>query len=218
MARRQAPDAERLLDDLSKAIALIKSRPPTRAPRLPDMIDSRKTRESIGYTKAKQNANPRTWVWLALGFHAAATVLHDHADSVPNNSRPFALNAGYSLELVLKAILAQNGDSTPDKHGHNLVKLCELAGIQLTLDQITTIEDFEQIIVWLGRYPAPKKEEAWDNYNDVLLPKTMIKETTRVGNTTVGSTRVNPATFANWQNYKKLWDMCIENVDPKFMT
>ena len=92
--------------------------------------------------------------------------------------------------------------------------MCETANVDLSPDQITTLEDFKEIVIWLGRYPAPNKEEDWDRYHDVHFPKTIIREMTSKGGATIRTTRVNPATFANWENYKRIWDACFAKIDP----
>src|SRR5712691_2511756 len=97
------------------------------------MIDRKKIRETIGYTRERQVANSATWYSLANAFHAAAKVLHDFRDRIPNDSRPFALNAAYSIELVLKGILAQKRAAIPDDGGgHDLCSLCVKAKVGLS--------------------------------------------------------------------------------------
>jgi hypothetical protein len=183
------------------------------------MVDRKKTREKIGYTAAAQNKNPAVWLWLARGFHAAAEVLHDNQERIPGNSRPFALNAGYSLELLFKGLIAQKGLGIPsDASGHDLCGLRAKAGVKLTKDQLTTLQDFKEIVVWLGRYPGPNKEEAWDYYHDVLLQKNELRVSTIVEGKTVGAVRANPATFSNWENYKRIWDIGFGMVDVRFKT
>lgn len=183
------------------------------------MINRKKTRERLGYTATAQNNNPAVWLWLARGFRAAAEVLRDHQERISGNSRPFALNAGYSLELLFKGLIAQNGKGIPSgKSGHNLLSLSEKAGVRLTKDQLTTLEDFTEIIIWLGRYPGPNEEQRWDHYHDVLLEKNVLRSTTTSEGKTVSSVRANPATFSNWENYKRIWDVGFEMVDARFKT
>ena len=180
------------------------------------VIDRKKTREKLGYTATSQNKNPTVWFWLARGFRAAAEVLHDNEERIPRNSRPFALNAGYSLELLFKGLIAQKGLGIPsDASGHDLRDLSAKAGVKLTKDQLTTLEEFKEIIVWLGRYPGPNKEERWDHYHDVLLEKNVLRATTTIDGKTVSSVRANPATFSSWENYKRIWDIGFEMVDAK---
>src|SRR4051812_11338844 len=77
-------------------------------------------REKLGHTHQKQMANAAAWHSLARSFHRAAKILNEFADSIPSDSRPFAFNAGLSLELVFKAILAKKQLAIPSgNRGHD---------------------------------------------------------------------------------------------------
>lgn len=179
-------------------------------------MDRKKIRAKIGYTAEAQNQKPSTWLWLARGFHNAAEVLHVNADRVTGNSKPFALNAGYSLELLFKCLIAEKGVAIPDDaSGHNLGSLSEKAGVQLSKDQLITLEQFTETIVWLGRYPGPKgpkKEAKWDHYQDVLRPKVELRGTMMHEGKSATFVKANPATFSNWENYNSIWDAAIKLV------
>lgn len=83
-------------------------------------------------------------------------------------SPPFRLNAGLSIELLLKAIVKIL--DRPEKPLHNLNELCQYVGIKVS-DDITAILDvLTESIIWDGRYPVPlrlaqweKASQAWSN-------------------------------------------------------
>ena len=170
------------------------------------MADLKKIREIVGYTRQRQVADADTWFGLAESFSLAAKLLHEFQERIPSDSRPFALNAAFSIELVLKSILAQKGLPIPDgASGHDLCALCAKACVKLNEKQNSTLELLTSTIVWAGRYPGPKNEEQWDDYQDRVLEKHIIRS--RRGNTF--SVVANPETFPNWENYVRIWEACV---------
>jgi HEPN domain-containing protein len=170
------------------------------------MVDWKRFRESIGYTQALQSKDANKWHSLALGYHAAAEILEEFRDRIPHDSRPFAFNAALSLELVLKSVLARKGVDIPNNaNGHDLRLLADRAKVALAENQKLTLELFTETIIWSGRYPAPKNEMKWDDYQDRILEAHIVRST--VGN--VSSTMANRDTFPNWENYSKIWAICI---------
>lgn len=170
------------------------------------MIDRKKFRESIGYTQARQSKDYEAWRSLASGYYAATRVLNEHREAIPNDLRPFALNAGLSLELMFKSILAKNKLCIPHgMDGHDLNALSEKAGLKFSSNQKLTLELLTEAIVWSGRYPAPKKEQRWDDYQDRIFEAHVVRQT--MG--TVSSAKANPSTFPNWENYSAIWEACL---------
>jgi HEPN domain-containing protein len=144
--------------------------------------------------------DPAAWFRLASSFHLAAILLDNHAYQIPDDSRPFALNAALSLELLFKAILAKQAKEIPT-NSHDLKRLCSLAEVQISQHQILTLDMMAEELVWAGRYPAPKQVEKFDNFHDVTMEKHVIRAQT--GNTF--STRANPLTFPTIENYEAIW-------------
>jgi HEPN domain-containing protein len=170
------------------------------------MRDKKKIRETVGYTQKQLTADPAVWYRTAKSFNAAANLLHEFQSRVPGDSRPFVMNAALSLELILKSILAKNATTIPDgADGHNLCALCERAKVGLSEKQMTTLELLTETIIWAGRYPGPKNEKRWDDYQDRILEKHIVRSTK--GN--VSSTVANRETFPTWENYKKIWESCV---------
>jgi hypothetical protein len=170
------------------------------------MIDRKKTRDVVGYTRAEQAVSAEAWFHVANSFHAAAQLLSEFSERVPADSRPFALNAALSLELVFKAILAKRCKPIPEKAGgHDLVRLCKDANVELNAHQHATLEILTETIVWAGRYPTPKNDERWDDYHDRIIEKHVIRS--QRGN--VFQVMANPHSFPNWVNYQGIWNSCV---------
>ncbi|CEG10625.1 hypothetical protein BN961_04065 [Afipia felis] len=172
------------------------------------MTDWKNIRKSVGYTQAIQSKDATQWHSLARGYRAAAEILNEFSDRIPSDSRPFALNAALSIELILKSILARKTIAIPTT-GHDLVHLSDLSGVALSDNQKLTLELLTETIVWSGRYPAPKNEQRWDNYQDKILESHIIRRT--VGN--VSSVMASPETFPDWKNYLKIWAACNAEFD-----
>jgi HEPN domain-containing protein len=181
------------------------------AARLPDQLSkgrhvrSRKEiREAIGWTYETQLDDPLAWYREASAFHDAAVVLYNHEDRF---TLVFAFNAGLSLELALKAILASKGTKIPTTH--KLPQLAALAKIEVDDDQKSTLEVFATIIEWSGRYPAPTNKSKWDDYHDRILESHTVRE--QSGNRYM--TIANRKRFPSFENYTKLWAICDKEFD-----
>jgi hypothetical protein len=178
------------------------------------MIDRKKMRDVVGYTRAEQAVSAEAWFRVANSFHAAAQLLSEFSERVPADSRPFALNAALSLELVFKAILAKRCEPIPETAGgHDLVRLCKDTSVELNTHQQATLELLTETIVWAGRYPTPKKDEHWDDYHDRIFEKHVIRS--QHGN--VSQVMANPESFPDWDNYQKIWNSCVlsfESISP----
>jgi HEPN domain len=172
------------------------------------MIDWKKYRESIGYTQAKMSKNTRAWHDLAVGYHSAAEILNEFADRIPHDTRQFAFNAALSIELILKAILAKKLTDIPNR-GHDLLALCDTALVPISDNHRKTLDLLTATLVWSGRYPAPNKEEKWDEYQDFTFESHIVRAT--VGN--VSSSMANRDTFPDWNNYSKIWAICVAEYE-----
>jgi hypothetical protein len=170
------------------------------------MIDWKKYRESIGYTQARVSKDAKAWHSLALGYRAAAELLDEFRDRIPSDTRPFAFNAALSIELILKAILAQKCIGIPSRgDGHDLLVLSDKASVMLSDNQRRTLDLLTATIIWSGRYPAPNTKTKWDEYQDITFESHVVRTT--IGN--VSSVMANRDTFPDWNNYSKIWDVCV---------
>lgn len=174
------------------------------------MNDRKRIRETIGYTRDGQVANADAWYSGAKGFRAAAEVLNGYGDRIPGDTRPFAFNAALSLELIFKGILIRRNLPVPDgPSGHDLVSLCAKADVNLSDNQKITLELLSETIVWAGRYPAPKTEKRWNEYQDVIFEKHVIRSSTE----NRFSLMANRDTFPDWENYLKIWNVCVAEFE-----
>jgi hypothetical protein len=170
------------------------------------MVDWKKFRESTGYTQAKMSKNAAAWHRLAVGYNLAAGILNELRDRIPSDTRQFAFNAGLSLELILKAILARKQIDIPTRAaGHDLVGLSELASVPITDNQRQTLDLLTATVIWSGRYPTPNSEAKWDEYQDVTFEAHVVR--------TANSAMANRNTFPDWNNYSKIWNICVAEYD-----
>jgi HEPN domain-containing protein len=166
------------------------------------MVDWKKYRESIGYTQAKVSKDAKAWHALAFGYHRAAELLNEFPARVPRDTRQFAFNAAISIELILKAILARKLIDIPNRFGgHDLLALSDMAVVRVSENQRKTLDLLTATIIWSGRYPAPNTEAKWDEYQDFTFESHVIR--------TKRSTMANRDTFPDWNNYSKIWAICI---------
>jgi hypothetical protein len=174
------------------------------------MIDWKRYRESIGYTQAKVSKDAKAWHALALGYHRAAELLNEFPDRIPRDTRPFAFNAALSIELILKAILAKKLVEIPNRiGGHDLLSLAGMAMVPINEHQKKTLDLLSATIIWSGRYPAPNTASKWDEYQDFTFESHVVHST--VGN--VSTAMANRDTFPDWNNYSKIWSVCITEFE-----
>jgi hypothetical protein len=164
------------------------------------VLEGKQIRNIIGYTHSNQLKKHDVWYNSAISFYEAALVIHDNDERITSSTRVFVFNAGLSIELILKAILAAK--RLKIRQTHNLQQLAKEAGVNFNC---ALLKVFTTSITWLGRYPVPNKESDWDDYNDILLEKISIHE--HEGNTY--RTLINPDTFPTIENYKIVWEACL---------
>ena len=160
-------------------------------------LSRKKVREITGYTSFKVGSDPENWMNRASTFKMAAELIAKDDEYSP--PIPYYYNAGISLELILKAIAIAKGKTF--EPNHRLNDLCKLIGINITYDQECTLELLSEFIVWSGRYPVPKKEGQWDNYQDVVQEKHIKRE--REDN--VGRVIADKSRFPALRNYQDLY-------------
>ena len=156
-----------------------------------------KAREICGFTFDKERSNETTWYNFAVSFHEGASILYHHEARI----LVFLFNSALSIELLFKAIVVANKSDI--RFDHNLLDLANLAEISFSDSQKKTLELMSEILLWKGRYPTPTNAGRWNNFQDNVLEKHIIRE--RNGN--VGVTRANPETFPSPENYEVLWNI-----------
>jgi HEPN domain-containing protein len=143
------------------------------------MRASKRIRQIVGRTRQKQIADTARWYSLAKSFYEAAKVLDQYRDRIPSDTRPFAFNAALSLELIFKAILAKKKLTIPSgKSGHDLRVLCKNAGVNVSTQQMITLELMTEELIWAARYPVPNTEERMDDYHDRIFEKHVVRSST----------------------------------------
>ena len=164
-------------------------------------MDKRKKRRIAQHTFANQQSNEDSWYDFAVSFHQGANILSLHKDSIRKGQLVFLLNAALSIELLLKALIVAKGGVA--RQDHKLRDLAHDAEVAFSKSQKVTLDFLSEVLIWSGRYPVPKTEEAWDHYYDHVLERHMIRE--REEN--VWRVRKNPETFPSVENYEVLWNL-----------
>jgi HEPN domain-containing protein len=161
-------------------------------------LNKKRIRETTGYTFFEVRSDHENWISRARAFKVAAELIAGDEYSPPV---PYYYNAGISLELILKAIAIAKGQIF--KTNHRLNELCQLVGINVSNDQKCTLELLSELIVWSGRYPAPKSAGQWDNYHDVVQEKHIVRK--HEGNAWL--VIANRERFPTLDNFKGLWNI-----------
>jgi hypothetical protein len=80
---------------------------------------------------------------------------------------PYLLLSGLAFENLLKGLLVSKDPEIVrgkmnwniSKGGHDLKKLCDLANILVSAEDLSILEARTEAILWAGRYPVPKFHE-----------------------------------------------------------
>jgi HEPN domain-containing protein len=122
------------------------------------MTDERET-GAAGPAFEPRLEDPGLWYERAFRFREAAAVLHE-ACARHEGLLPVAVyNAAVSLDLLLAAILAEQGQS---QDHHDLGRMAARIGVGLAEDQRAALGLFSDVLGRLGRYRAPGGEGARD--------------------------------------------------------
>jgi HEPN domain-containing protein len=151
-----------------------------------------------------RKSDAAAWYSGALLFFEAAQVLHDAQLS---GGRVFSYNAGMSLEIIFKSILARKQIDIPPIH--ILRTLATMASLQFDQHQNEMLEFLTECIVWAGRYPVPKNAEQFKKYNDEVVERHIIR-TSVPGRTYV---TLNPKNDPCWPNYLRVWNICVAEFE-----
>jgi hypothetical protein len=122
------------------------------------MADERET-GTAGPAFEPRLEDPGLWYERAVRFREAAAVLHE-ACAQREELLPVAVyNAAVSLDLLLAAILAEQGE--PQDH-HDLGRMAARVGVGLAEERRAALGLFSDVLGRLGRYRAPGGGEAHD--------------------------------------------------------
>lgn len=183
-------------------VAIIKKRSRSREA----IMHRKEIRRQSGYTHNNQIANYDLWYKSALSFHEAAKILYENESfsDAHFSSVHFFYNSAISIELIIKAILSKKAIKVPMHH--KLRKLSDLTLISLDEDQLLILGYWEEAICWLGRYPAPKTQAEWDNFQDNIFEQMVIR--TRHSNT--HNICINTNRDPSMENYIKIWKAYLD--------
>jgi hypothetical protein len=156
----------------------------------------------MAYTHARELADHTSWYGGAVSYHEAAIILYEAKDRIHAGFRVFAFNAALSLELIIKAVLTAESKPFPKKHALRL--LADLAQLQLSPDQLLTLDLLSEVLIWRGKYPTPILAKQWDNFHVSILEPHLVRS--QSGN--VSTTAVNGQTFPSKENYVRIWNIC----------
>ena len=113
---------------------------------------------------------------------------------------------GLSLEVMAKAVIASKG--LPIVETHILTKLFDGAGLAIDEDEAAILHYLTESVVWLGRYPVPKKEEHYDAFHDDRMEALTIREQSTGHRSVRLNPRRNPRDVGSI--WKKLLDAYVE--------
>lgn len=117
----------------------------------------------------------------------------------------FAMNAGLSIELLLKAILVADlkGDFEKLPHTHDLHALANKAGVLKLLNenQHSLLQILSEFILWIGKYPVGRTEGKTEASMHVMGKMMRVISPDSKLNIMVS----NGNTWPNWDNYNALW-------------
>lgn len=170
---------------------------------------------------AKDKGHPNHWFNRSLDLHAAAGAvwyaMHDGEQAAKSSlgmgpwfsmglacEPVYHMLCGLSLELGLKAIIAQQGEK-PQKQ-HTLSNLARDAGMELSDKQNRKLEYLSQSIIWAGRYPTPLKEtdENLKQFYELEM-KVLTDKDPRFKHLPI---RIRNNAL-DWEDFHSLWEMVV---------
>lgn len=112
----------------------------------------------------------------------------------------FRLNAGLAVELLFKAcIVKRDGHCENLRRSHRLNDLANDAGFKATDAQRRLLDVMTEYVYWMGRYPAPKSREEFENTRKIL-------DRQRMRSPSGFGTTADPDASFSLENYSRLWD------------
>lgn len=112
---------------------------------------------------------------------------------------------GLSLELIMKAILAQRGLSPIEFKGHKFENLHRLLGMPLKKDRLKLLAFYEASLVWAARYPTPLDANDEKLLSYYKLASDVLTKPTRGGPPGVLKLKISSG-VTDWAHFVKLWD------------
>jgi HEPN domain-containing protein len=145
------------------------------------------------------------WVNRAVAHNKATLSLFRTQESRKSGLKdPCFLLAGLSIELLIKAILVKtNQKFEVADANHKLSNLLKKTKIELDEDQQVTIKFFEESILWLSKYPAPKNKKNKEFDLEQLFFQKSTKSLFRPRS-------ANEKSWPSRKNYVKIWQKLVK--------
>jgi len=110
-------------------------------------------------------------LWLSMDKEYKSTFsrklgLGQGYDLGVSNIHVFYMLFGLSFELLFKSILVLRNPKQKIPETHNLLLLAEHIDIILESNERSILDLLSEYIIWVAKYPIPKKEKEMDSYYD----------------------------------------------------
>jgi hypothetical protein len=170
------------------------------------LYERRRKHSLYWFNKSSDLRGAAAAVWLSMDGELAETVV-DRANLGGGFNMGVAVApvygmlCGMSLELVFKAIAVQLGQ-TVNESTHDLLEHIKATGLAYTKEQKALLKIFSHAATWEGRYPAPKREAAMDEFkklvNANLFDRAPISEGSKLS-------VMRPNGALGWDGFSELW-------------
>lgn len=121
----------------------------------------------------------------------------------------FAMNAGLSLELLLKAIWIEGFEDNfrEMRYNHNLVDWAKKTKLweRLNQDQQVILELLTPCIKWLAKYPAVRTDDEYFATHDLF--RKQYKPSPKASKSTLAIQVFDKNRSINWKNYNSIWQI-----------
>jgi hypothetical protein len=112
---------------------------------------------------------------------------------------------GLSLELTMKAVLAQRGPTPADFKGHKFANLHQQLRLPLSKDKRKLLQFYEDSLVWAGRYPTPLDATDEKLLKHYELASEVLTKPVELSQSGVLRFKVSSGA-TDWEHFVKLWD------------
>ena len=111
---------------------------------------------------------------------------------------------GLSLELIMKAVLAQRGLAPDEFKGHKFANLHRLLDLPLNKENAKLMAFYQDALVWAGRYPTPldaTDEKLMSHYE---LASDILTKPIEMGQPGLLKFKVSSGA-TDWEQFTALW-------------
>lgn len=172
-------------------------------------------------TLAEDRSHPNHWHNRAADLHASAGALwhamgsQDVAIASELGYAPgfrmgvacwpvYHMLCGLSLELIMKAVLAQRGLSPAQFKGHSFKKLHQLLDCPMDATRTRLMAFYEASLLWAGRYPTPLDATDDKLLGYYALANEILTKPIQMGEPGVLNFKISSGA-TDWNQYTDLW-------------